>query len=278
VYEDGRELATTTVDGNGGFTVSSTVPDDAAEGQHTIDFVGFPPEGGAYTIPAIFTVTAPSKAQPTITLDPTEGSPGAEVTATGSGWSAGHEVSVYWEDGTVLATTTVADNGDFTVFFAVPDNAADGEYMIYFVGLPPEGESYTIPTTFTVRSAAPSFGPAGSFIPFGCNDRRLCVMHSQARQEGMRIPTIQYDVYLSRITKRSLYLADKEHEYNNLKLGQEPMLMSKIQEALTGGFRKAERAEVQLLSKLSELIDPIVSVVGGRVNLPAELLMGSLNR
>jgi hypothetical protein len=96
----------------------------------------------------------------------------------------------------------------------------------------------------------------------------------------MRIPTIKYHVYLSRIPKRSLYLADKEHAYNNLKLGQEPILISKMQEALTGGFQKAERATVQLLqlSKLSELIDAIVSVVDGRVNLPAELLIGSLNR
>jgi hypothetical protein len=56
--------------------------------------------------------------------------------------------------------------------------------------------------------------------------------------------------------------------------------MSKMQEALTGGFQKAEQAKVQLLqlSKLSELINTLVSAVGGRVNLPAELLMGSLNR
>jgi hypothetical protein len=105
-------------------------------------------------------------------------------------------------------------------------------------------------------------------------------MHSQAHKEDMRIPTIQYYVYISRITKRSLDPADKEHEYNNLKPGQEPMLISKMQEALSGGFWKAERSKVQLLhlSKLSELIDTIVSVMGSRVNLPAELLMGSLNR
>ncbi|HZA24961.1 MAG TPA: Ig-like domain-containing protein [Dehalococcoidia bacterium] len=273
-WEDGTELATPTVDGNGNLVVSFVVP-DAAEGEYTIEFVGAPPDGGAYTIPAIFTVTAP-EAQPTITLDPTEGPPGIEVTATGSRWSAGHEVSVY-EDGRELAATTVDDNGDFTVFFTVPDDAAEGEYTIDFVGFPPEGGAYTIPATFTVTtSGAPSFGPAGSFIPFGCNDGRLCVMHSQPRQEGMRIPTIKYHVYLSRITKGSVDLADKEREYDNRKPGQEPMLMSKMQEALTGGFRKAERATVQLLhlSKLSELIDAIGSVVGGRVNLPAELIHG----
>src|SRR5919106_1236230 len=96
-----------------------------AEGQHTIDFVTFPPEGEAHVIPAIFTV----KAQPTVTLDPTEGPPGPEVTATGSRWSAGHEVSVY-EDGRELATTTIDDNGGFTVSFSVPDDAAEGQHTI----------------------------------------------------------------------------------------------------------------------------------------------------
>jgi hypothetical protein len=470
-WEDGTELATPTIDGNGDFTVSFTVPDNAAEGQHTIDFVGFPPEGEAYVISAIFTVTAPAEtpppkdpevyqhdfpiieeytqgetgrytfeafdlwrddsnegdkneltgglivttdsvrwyvrtgragvddfydapeiqcqsgtrvwegnwqgeagsrdgagclgedndlvglnassqmritrypgeegktpsswtieigdatgtyhllaetgfgfseneqqqitaisgascadlfelppadnadstcttapdAQPTITLDPTEGAPGTEVTATGSGWSAGHAVNVQWEDGTVLATTTVDDNGDFTVSFSVPDDAAEGEYTIDFVSFHPDGgEADAIPATFFVTTpASPSSGPAGSFIPFGCNDRRLCAMHSQAHKEDTGIPTIQYYVHISRIPKRSLDL--KEHEYNNLKPGQEPMLMSKMHKALTGGFQKAEVQLLQL-SKLSELIGTLVSVAGGRVNLPAGLLLGSLNR
>jgi hypothetical protein len=83
-------------------------------------------------------------------------------------------------------------------------------------------------------------------------------------------------MYLSRIPKRSFYLADKEHEYNNLKLRQEPILISKRQETFTGGFWKAERAKVQLLhlSKLLELIDTLVSVASGRVNLPEELIQG----
>jgi hypothetical protein len=218
---------------------------------------------------------------PTITLDPTEGPPETEVTATGSGWLAGHQVSVQWEDGTELATTTVDDNGGFTASFSVPDAAAEGEYTVDFVGIPPEGEAYSIPATFTVTTpASPSSGPAGSRLAYRCNHGRSCAMHSQVVQEETRIPTIQYQMYITRIPKRSLDLADKEHEYNNLKPGQEPILMSKMQEALTGGFQKAEQAKVQLLqlSKLSELINTLVSAVGGRVNLPAELLMGSLNR
>lgn len=101
-------------------------------------------------------------------------------------------------------------------------------------------------------------------------------MHSQAHKEDTRIPTIQYYVHISKIPQSSLDLADKDHAYNNLKPVQRPMLISKVQEALTGGFQKAEWAKVQLLqlSKLSELIDTLVSVTGGRANLPAELLQG----
>jgi hypothetical protein len=53
-------------------------------------------------------------------------------------------------------------------------------------------------------------------------------------------------------------------------------MRQKTQEALEGGFSAAEREKVQLLhlSKLSELIYSIVSVVGGRVVLPAELEQG----
>jgi hypothetical protein len=51
-------------------------------------------------------------------------------------------------------------------------------------------------------------------------------------------------------------------------------LLDRTQEALLGGFSAENREKIQLLhlSKLNELIFGIVSVVGGRVNLPAELL------
>jgi hypothetical protein len=53
-------------------------------------------------------------------------------------------------------------------------------------------------------------------------------------------------------------------------------MRQKTQEALTGGFSEGERAKIQLLhlSKLSDLIYSMVSIVGGRVVLPAELEQG----
>jgi hypothetical protein len=190
------------------------------------------------------------------------------------------------EDGAYSFELVLTTSGGFLFsgegLFAFPD--------LGFI--PPTGASTVPAPTFTrtdgfsvVVSGVPPpppsyFGPA-SFIPFRCNDGRLCAIYSQVHKEETRIPTIQYYMHISRILQRSLDLADKEHVYNNLKPGQEPMLISKMQEALTGGFQKAEQATVQLLhliSKLSELIDTLVSVAGGRVNLPAGLVMGSLNR
>jgi hypothetical protein len=110
------------------------------------------------------TVTSPA-----VTLNPTEGAPGTVVTATGSGWIAGHKVSVQWDDGTELRTTTVDDNGGFTVSFIMPD-AAEGEYKINFVDAPPEGGSgYSIPATFTVKDQPtitldPTEGPPGTEV------------------------------------------------------------------------------------------------------------------
>jgi hypothetical protein len=142
-----------------GFSENEQQQITAISGTSCADLLELPPADNADS-------TCQPDAQPTITLDPTEGPPETEVTATGSGWPAGHEVSVYWEDGTVLATTTVDDNGDFTVFFTVPDNASEGEYTINFVGFPPEGEAYTIPATFTVTvEGGPQLRSSRQFHP-----------------------------------------------------------------------------------------------------------------
>jgi hypothetical protein len=47
----------------------------------------------------------------------------------------------------------------------------------------------------------PSVGPAGGRITFECGYRRLCMVNSQPLQEDASIPTIQYDAYITRITK-----------------------------------------------------------------------------
>jgi hypothetical protein len=114
--------------------------------------------------PVIFSynVASPAHSVPTINLlDPTAGSPGTEVTASGFGWSGG-EVKVLWDDGTELKTTTVNDNGGFTVSFTVPKNTVRGQHTVNFVGVPPDGDS--VPATFTVLAFADTQPPTLSWV------------------------------------------------------------------------------------------------------------------
>jgi hypothetical protein len=82
--------------------------------------------------------TPPPDAQPTITLEPTEGPPGTEVTATSSGWIVGETVIIQFaisRHGDNLAFSevsqaTVGDDGSFTTTFTVPSDAAIGEQKV----------------------------------------------------------------------------------------------------------------------------------------------------
>jgi hypothetical protein len=73
----------------------------------------------------------PPEAQPTITLDPTEGAPGTEVTVTGSGWIPGDTVFIHFAvAGNEVAQATVGDDGSFTATFTVPADAEIGEQLV----------------------------------------------------------------------------------------------------------------------------------------------------
>jgi hypothetical protein len=82
--------------------------------------------------------TPPPEAQPTIALDPLEGLPGTEVTATGSGWTAGETVIIQFAISRFgdnltfaeVAQPTVGDDGSFTTTFIVPAEAAIGEQKV----------------------------------------------------------------------------------------------------------------------------------------------------
>jgi hypothetical protein len=154
----GGTVAIALVDGPAQFDVGSVlVPDSGAwDSSFTVPdtpwdyWLAFSEnhEGCELDVQELFTI----ESSPSVKLDPTEDPPGTQVTATGSGWPAGHEVSVQWEDGTELATPTVDGNGDFTVSFAIPDDAAEGQHAIDFVSFPPEGEAHVISAIFTVEA------------------------------------------------------------------------------------------------------------------------------
>jgi hypothetical protein len=82
--------------------------------------------------------TPPPEVASTITLNPTEGLPGTEVTATGSGWIAGETVIIQFAisrhgdnlEFSEVAQATVDEAGNFEITFTIPANAALGDQKV----------------------------------------------------------------------------------------------------------------------------------------------------
>jgi hypothetical protein len=89
-----------------------------------------------------------------VVLNPTQGTPGTQVTGTGSNWAANDSILVQWDDGTTLANSTVGNDGTFTASFIVPTPATQGSHTISFTD---QTAGYFIPATFTVTTSSSSF-------------------------------------------------------------------------------------------------------------------------
>jgi hypothetical protein len=89
-----------------------------------------------------------------VSIDPGAASPGATVTATGSGWASGISVRIEWADGTVLDDVIVDASGEFTADLVIPATATPDDYDIRFIGyVPPYVVDCTVDVvtlTFTV--------------------------------------------------------------------------------------------------------------------------------
>jgi hypothetical protein len=83
----------------------------------------------------------------TVSINPTQGPVGAPVTGSGTNWTAGDQMQVTWDDGTILANTTVQSDGTFTVNFNIPSSAGLGGHDIYFTDL---SSRYFLVAVFTV--------------------------------------------------------------------------------------------------------------------------------
>ncbi|MGW1718272.1 hypothetical protein [Streptomyces sp. NPDC002156] len=110
----------------GTFESSLTVSDDAEPGDYqvTAECVA-----GPYS-KAEKTFTVDTKEEAALALDPTEGRPDTDVTATGSAFNCS-SVDVTWDDGEQLVSAvSVSETGTFTTSFKVPTDAPEDTHTV----------------------------------------------------------------------------------------------------------------------------------------------------
>lgn len=87
---------------------------------------------------------------PSITVNPTQGTPSTAITVTGSSWTSGDVIDISLSTSvSVLTKATVANDGTFSASFTVPNNAATGSQ---FVTAKDETTGQTAQASFTVTS------------------------------------------------------------------------------------------------------------------------------
>jgi hypothetical protein len=114
VIEDGDDET----DSSGDFESIISIPESTA-GTHTITVIVSSSE-----VEAEFTVESD------IVISPQSGKAGAEVKASGTGFSRREEVEIWFDDNIGVATTTTGRTGSFTASFKVPSGLEAGIYNV----------------------------------------------------------------------------------------------------------------------------------------------------
>ncbi|MBI4498303.1 MAG: carboxypeptidase regulatory-like domain-containing protein [Chloroflexi bacterium] len=162
----------------GTFLTTVTIPADAGSGRHTLTVTqtttankGTIPTSGTFTRTITFDVTVD---KPAITLNPTTGTEGAQVTVTGINWEPNRTVSLFWDQpSTTLPTTTAQANGTLPagVIFNVPTGSEPGAHTVLARQTTANGTVLQATATFTVTEGAPTIasftptsGPTGTVV------------------------------------------------------------------------------------------------------------------
>jgi len=117
IYLDNVEMGSSVSDTNGSFNATCVIP-ESSHGRHTIKA-----EDAADAVDTVDFVTRQS-----VVIEPHEGTPGTEVTITGSGFNADTDVAISFGDEEIDVVHT-ANDGAFTALVLVPGGAS-GEYEV----------------------------------------------------------------------------------------------------------------------------------------------------
>jgi hypothetical protein len=161
---------------NGDFTATTTVP-NVASGNISISATG--PTSGEIATNSFYVEPVATSTSGLVTLSSYSGSPGSDVTVSGSGFMPGEIVTMNF--GPTIATATADSNGDVSMTFTVPSLASGDIGVVatggtsgvsastaYFVE-PPNAPPTTTSTTTGTNATMDLIGPvrAGTTVDFG---------------------------------------------------------------------------------------------------------------
>ncbi len=129
---DGLQVATATAERDGTFSAEFVAP-SSTTGDHIITITD-----GHNTVQGTFTI------EPMVTIDPTAGPVGTEITVSGTGFVANAVVTITW-DGLQVATATAERDGTFSAEFVAPSSTT-GDHIITIT----DGHN-TVQGTFTIE-------------------------------------------------------------------------------------------------------------------------------
>jgi len=154
VIIDGTEVGETTVGDDGTWAFTPTEP--LEDGEHTVEATATDPAGNTSepSAPVDFTVDATASEPPVIT-SPTQGEVTGDTTPdiTGTG-TPGETVNVY-VDGTLIGTTDVGTDGNWTL--TPTQDLAEGDHTVTATQTDPAGNTSgeSDPVDFTIDTTAP---------------------------------------------------------------------------------------------------------------------------
>jgi hypothetical protein len=110
----------------------------------------------------ILALVPPVAAAGTLTVTPTSGGPGEQLTASGTGVAGGEPVTLQWDGNTAVGQGSSTNDGTFSIQFTIPTSATPGGHQLRACirsdcSIAPP---FTVAVTTTPASAPPSTTPA----------------------------------------------------------------------------------------------------------------------
>jgi hypothetical protein len=141
---DDNQVASATANSNGGFSTNFNVP-NSANGSHTVFATG---QSSGFQVTATFTVNNSNVGGANVSLSPTSGPAGSNVTLTGSGYNANETVNIS-VDGGMVTSVTSDGNGNFSTVITLSSSLSTGGHTITATGA---SSGHSASATFTVTS------------------------------------------------------------------------------------------------------------------------------